>query len=97
MGLAFAGVVLGLAGGTVSWFALVLGGALVALPARSVGRGIAAGIGLGLLELAVFVGLLVTNGTFGPAVPSLTGQVGAVTIAVGMAAPVLGSLVRGLV
>lgn len=96
-GLAFAGIVIGLLGSTVSWFALVLGGALVALPARSFRRGFAAGFGLGLLQLALFVGLLVTNGAFGGALQALTGQIGAVTVLVGLAAPLLGSLVRGVV
>lgn len=89
------GLVLGLGLGAVHWLGLVLGGAVVALPARTVPRGIAAGVGLGVLELAVFGGLLAAQGALGPALE--TGTVGGVAVAVGLVAPVLGSLVRGIV
>ncbi|MFB6354532.1 MAG: hypothetical protein ABEJ92_10665 [Halobacteriales archaeon] len=90
-----AGVVLGLGLGYLHWLGLVLGGALVAIPARSVPRGLAAGLGLGVLELVVFGGLLFAHGALGPALS--TGTVGLVGVAVGLAGPLLGSLVRGLV
>lgn len=89
-----AGVVLGLGLGSVHWLGLVLGGALVAMPARSVPRGLAAGFGLGVLELVVFGGLLAAQGALGAALS--TGTVGLVGAAVGLAGPLLGSLVRGI-
>lgn len=95
LALGAAGVVLGLGLGYYHWFGLVLGGALVALPARTVGRGVAAALGLGLLELAVFVILLAGNGALGPAIS--TGTVGVVGVLVGLAGPVLGSLARAIV
>ena len=88
------GALLGLGLGWFHWAGLVLGGALVALPARTRPRGLALGLGLGLLELLVFAGLLAARGTLGPVLE--TGTVGLVAVAVGLGAPLLGSLVRGL-
>lgn len=90
-----AGVVLGLGLGWLHWLGLVVGGALVALPARTVPRGLALGFGLGLLELALFAAALAANGALGPALS--TGMVGGVTVALGLGAPLLGALVRGVV
>ena len=88
------GVLVGLGLGSVHWFGLVLGGALVALPARTVARGLAHGLGLGVLGLVVFAGLLWAQGALGPALT--TGTIGAVGVAVGLGAPLLDALVRGL-
>lgn len=90
-----AGVLVGLGLGWLHWLALALGGALVALPARTVPRGLALGAGLGLLELLLVAVLLASRGTLGPVLE--TGTVGVVAVAVGLGAPLLGSLVRGLV
>lgn len=89
------GVLLGLGLGSLHWLGLVLGGAIVALPARSIPRGLAAGLGLGVLGLLVFGGLLAVQGALEPAIT--TGRVGVISVVVGVAAPLLGSLVRGVV
>lgn len=89
------GVLLGLGLSTVHWLGLVAGGALTALPQQSVRRGVAAGLGFGLLAWAVFLGELWVGG-----VASLylqMGQVAVVTVAVAVACGLLGGLVRGLV
>lgn len=90
-----AGVLLGLGLGSLHWLGLVVGGAVVALPARTVPRGIGYGLGLGVLGLLVFAGLLAWQGALGPALS--TGMVGGITVVIGLAAPLLGSLVRGVV
>lgn len=95
VGVMAVGIILGLGLGFVHWLGLVLGGAIVALPARTVLRGIVAGFGLGLLEMVLFVGLLAAHGGLGGALS--TGQVGLVSVAVGFAGPMLGALVRGIV
>jgi hypothetical protein len=86
---------IGLALGTLHWLGLVLGGALVALPAPSIRRGLANGIGLGVLGLLLFAALLVLEGALGPVLA--TGMVGGLAVAIGLAAPLLGSLVRAAV
>ena len=88
------GVLLGLGLGSIHWLGLVLGGALVAMPARTVPRGLAHGLGLGVLGLAVFAGLLWTQGALAAALA--TGTIGAVSVGVGLGAPLLGAFVRGL-
>lgn len=89
-----AGLLLGLGLGSLHWLGLVVGGAVVALPARTIPRGLAHGLALGVLELLVFAALLAWQGALGPALT--TGMVGGITVTVGLAAPLLGSLVRGL-
>lgn len=90
-----AGVLLGLGLGSLHWVGLVIGGAVVALPARTIPRGLGHGLALGVLELMVFAGLLAWQGALGPM--SSTGVVGAITVAIALALPLLGSLVRGIV
>lgn len=90
-----AGILLGLGLGSLHWFGLVLGGAVVALPARSIPRGLGYGLGLGVLGLVVFAGLLVWHGALGPALT--TGMVGGISVGIGLGLPLLGSLVRGVV
>ena len=88
------GVLLGLGLGSLHWLGLVLGGAVVALPARTIPRGLAYGLGLGVLGLVVFAGQLAAQGALGPVLG--TGMVGGLTVIVGLAAPLLGALVRAL-
>ncbi|MDZ7701720.1 MAG: hypothetical protein U5J98_06440 [Halobacteriales archaeon] len=88
------GLLLGLGLGSLHWLGLVLGGALVALPARTFPRGLANGLGLGLAGLAVFGGLLAVQGALGAVLS--TGMVGGVAVIVGLAAPLLGALLRGI-
>jgi hypothetical protein len=90
-----AGVLLGLGLGSLHWLGLVIGGAVVALPARTVPRGLAYGLALGVLGLGVFAGLLAWQGALWPALS--TGMVGGIAVAIGLVAPLLGSLVRGIV
>lgn len=90
-----AGVLLGLGLGSLHWFGLVIGGAVVALPARTVPRGLGYGLALGVSQLLVFAGLLAWQGALGPALS--TGMVGGITVVIGLAVPLLGSLVRGIV
>lgn len=89
------GVLIGLGLGSLHWFGLVIGGAVVALPARTIPRGLAFGLGLGVIGLVVFVGLLSWQGALAPALT--TGTVGVITVVVGLAAPLLGSLIRAVV
>lgn len=89
-----AGVLLGLGLGSLHWLGLVVGGAVVALPARTVPHGLGYGLALGVLELVVFAGLLAWQGALGPALS--TGMVGGIAVAIGFGAPFLGSLVRGI-
>lgn len=88
------GVLIGLGLGSLHWFGLVLGGAIVALPARTFPRGLAYGLGLGVIGLVVFGGLLAWKGALGPVLS--TGMVGGLAVVIGLAAPLLGSLSRGL-
>lgn len=90
-----AGLLLGLGLGSLHWLGLVLGGAIVALPARSIPRGLAYGLGLGALGLAAFAALLAANGALGAALT--TGTLGAISAAIGLGAPLLGALVRAVV
>jgi hypothetical protein len=89
------GVLIGLSFGSLHWTGLVLGGAIVALPARTIPRGLAHGLGLGVIGLVVFAGLLAWQGALAGALT--TGMVGAITVVIGLAAPVVGSLVRAVV
>lgn len=89
------GALLGLALGSVHWLGLVLGGALVALPARSIRRGLLHGLALGVIGLLVFVTLLAWQGALAPVLT--TGMVGGIAVGIGLGAPLLGSLVRAIV
>lgn len=93
--VALGGLLIGLGLGSLHWLGLVLGGAIVALPARTIPRGLAAGLGLGVVGLVVFAGLLAWQGALGAALT--TGVVGGIAVIVGLAAPLLGALVRAIV
>lgn len=85
-------VVLGLALATLHWSGLVVAGALVALPQRSLPRGIAAGVALGGL---VVVAWLVLAGTLSSVLAM--GQPAWLALGIGLLLPAFGSLTRGLV
>ncbi|NHX35927.1 MULTISPECIES: hypothetical protein [Halolamina] len=87
-------VVLGLALSTVHWSGLLLAGALVALPQRSLGRGVAAGVGLGALIAVGFLGQLALAGMLNPVLAM--GQPSWLALGLGLSLPVFGSLVRGV-
>lgn len=86
---------LGLALATVHPVGFAVGGALVGVLAYNLKRALMAGLGFGLLSLAVFGAVLFANGALDPALA--TGQMVYVTAAIPLAASVLGSLARGLV
>lgn len=90
-----AGVFLGLGLGSLHWIGLVVGGALVALPAKTFPRGLATGLAFGILVLVVFAVQLVWFGALGSTLSM--GMIGGIGVAIGLAAPLLGSLVRGIV
>ena len=88
-------VVLGLGLSTVHWSGLLVAGALAAFPQRTFGRGVAAGVGVGLLVVCLFVARLATVG----AVSAVTdmGVVAILPVGIGLGLPAFGALVRGLV
>lgn len=90
-----AGALVGLALVPVHWAGLIVGGALVALPARSLPRGLLAGLCFGLLIVGAFLVVLVAEGLAGSAVA--TGLPFGVATAIAVGGALLGSLVRGIV
>lgn len=90
-----AGALLGLVLGSLHWFGLVIGGAIVALPARSIKRGLATGLGLGVLVLLVAATELALQGALAPALS--TGTVVGSSAVIGVALPLWGALIRGVV
>lgn len=88
------GAAVGLALATGHWLGFVVGGGLVALPQHSFPRGLAAGLGFGLVALLLFGLVLASNGALAEA--TAMGPVTAVTVAIPVLASLLGSLARGL-
>jgi len=88
-------VVLGLALGLVHWTGLLAAGALVALPQRSFGWGVAAGFGMGALTVVGFLAQLGLAGTLDPVLAM--GQPSLLALGIGLLLPVFGSMVRGIV
>ena len=89
------GAVVGLALAPLHWSGLLLAGALVALPQRSVPRGVAAGLGVGVAVVVVFLAWLVVAGTLGPVLGM--GQPAWLALGIGLALPAFGAVVRGVV
>lgn len=89
------GVVLGLLLAQFHWLGLVAGGTLTALPQQSFGRGVAAGLGFGVLAWVAFLVGLWTAGV-ASLYPEM-GQVAAVVAGVSLGCGLLGGLARGLV
>jgi len=87
--------VLGVALAVLHWAGLVVAGALVALPQRSVSRGLAAGLGLGLLVVAGFLSWFALAGTLGPVLAM--GQPAWLALGIGLLLPAFGSLTRGII
>ncbi len=87
-------VVLGLALASVHWSGLLLAGALVALPQRSLRGGVAAGVAMGVLVLLAFVARLALAGTLGAGLAM--GQPTLLALGLGLALPAFASLVRGV-
>lgn len=93
--LTLAGLVVGLAAALGHWLGFVVGGALVALPQVSLGRGLVAGLAFGVVGWLVFLATLGTAGvvdTYAQMTPVL-----AVSTATPVLGGLLGSLARGVV
>jgi hypothetical protein len=86
---------LGLALSAIHWLGLVAGGLFVGLVATTLRRALLAGLGFGVLVLMTWAALLVWNGTLGEVLA--TGRLLALGAAIALVAPLLGSLVRGVV
>jgi hypothetical protein len=87
----------GLALAWFHWLGLIVGAALVAIPQRSLPRGLIAGLGFGVIAFLAHVLVLATTG---PAVLDTAvamQQVFGVSGAVAVVAGVVGGLVRGVV
>lgn len=92
---ALAGGLLGLVLAMTHWIGFLVGGALVAVPQRSILRGIVSGTGYGLLVWGVFLATLALNGTAAAYVDM--GQVFYLSVAIPVVTGFLGSLVRAIV
>ncbi|WP_137287542.1 hypothetical protein [Halorussus salinisoli] len=90
-----AGVAVGLAAAWVHWYGFLLGGLLVGLVSKDLERGLAAGIGFGLLAWAVFAGLVAANG--GLEEYAATGRLLYLSVGIPVGLSALGSLIRGAV
>ncbi|UPV74041.1 hypothetical protein M0R89_16065 [Halorussus limi] len=90
-----AGAVVGLAAARVHWYGFFLGGALVGLVSTDAKRGLAAGLGFGLLAWAVFAGLMAANG--GLMQYAGMGRLLYLSVAIPVGLSALGSLVRAVV
>ena len=86
-------VAVGLVLASLHWFGLVVAGALVGLVSPTLGRAVAAAIGVGLVVLLAFAVSL--GDAVGPAL-AMT-PVSFLAVAAGIGLPVFGSLVRGVV
>lgn len=87
--------VAGLGLASIHWLGLVAGGALVGLVATSFKRALLGGLGFGVTVVLVWFGTLAFGGVLGKVLA--TGQFVGIAVAVGLIAPVIGSLVRGIV
>jgi hypothetical protein len=90
-----AAVVVGLALAWVHWLGLVVGGALVAIPRRRFLTAPLAGLAFGAVVLAAFGAWLALVGALGAALGM--GRIALVSVGLGLALPLAGSLVRGVV
>lgn len=86
---------LGLVLARYHWLGLIAGGALVGVVATTLKRALLAGLGFGVVVLCVWAGSLVVVGSFGEVVA--TGRFAGIALLIGLAGPLLGSLVRGVV
>ncbi|USZ67958.1 hypothetical protein NGM10_14640 [Halorussus salilacus] len=90
-----AAVAVGLAAAQVHWYGFLVGGALVGLVSKTTARALLAGIAFGLLAVAVFSGLLASNGALWRA--AAMGEAFYLGVAIPVVGAGLGSLVRGVV
>lgn len=90
-----AGAVAGLVLAAVHPVGLVVGGALVGLPAADLPRAVAAGAAFGVLALVAFAIVLAAGGALGGYLAM--GTVTAVSVVVALVLPAVGALARGAV
>lgn len=91
--LLLVGAVVGLLVASVHWFGLLVGGALVGIPARTTRRALATGLGFGVLAWVVFAVRQFATGAAGySAATTLLGLSFAIAVVLG----VVGSSVREL-
>jgi len=93
-GLTLLAVAVGVALASVHWLGLVVGGALVAVPQRSLGRGLVAGFLFGGVVLTVFLVDLAAADVAGGFLRF--GLLRDVAIAMSLGLPTFGALARGL-
>lgn len=89
-----AALVAGLALAQVHWIGLLAGGAAVALPQRSVPRGLLAGLGFGVVAWITFLASLWTTADAG--LYASMGQVALLSAAIPLGLGLLGGLVRAV-
>jgi len=90
-----AALVVGLIAASLHWIGLVVGGALVGLPTRGLRGALLAGLGFGVLAVLAWLLTLAVAGSLGDVLAM--GLFAYLGVAIGIAAPVLGSLLRGVV
>jgi len=88
-------IALGLAAASVHWLGLVVGGALVGLVTTGLKRALLAGLGFGVLAVLAWLGSLLIAGSLGDVLGM--GLFPWLGVGIGIAAPALGSLLRGVV
>lgn len=91
------GVLAGMLLAQFHWLGFVVGGALVALPQPSLGRGLVAGFGFGVVAWCWFVATIALQGQTVLAVYTGMGEVFALSVAIPVVGGLLGSLARGVV
>jgi hypothetical protein len=89
------GAVLGLGLATLHWSGFLLAGVLVGLAASTPGRGVLAGLGIGVLGWVIWAGWLLTLGSLGTYLGA--GQPLAVSLLIAPLLGALGGLIRGVV
>jgi hypothetical protein len=96
-GATLAGVVVGLGLAWFHWLGLIVGAALVALPRTTIPRGVAAGIGFGVVAVAANLAVLASTGTAAVGTATAMTQVFGLSVGLGLATGLVGGLVRGVV
>lgn len=90
-------VAVGLLLAWVHWLGLVVGAAVVALPQRTLPRGLLAGLGFGAVAVLANVAVLATTGPAAVDTALAMRQVFGVSVGISLVAGVVGGLVRGVI
>lgn len=85
---------IGLLVASLHWLGFIIGGALVALPQRTLTRGVATGLAFGVVAWLVFVATLVFAGSFDTYLT--LGQILGVSIVIPLLGGAFGGLARGI-